>query len=86
LLRDPNRPWKTAAFSRYFAGDSVRTDRYRYTQWLDKDSRRYARMLYDHLEDPGENVNIAEDPANASIVARLSALIDRGYRAGLPDT
>ncbi|HEV57635.1 MAG TPA: DUF229 domain-containing protein [Phycisphaerales bacterium] len=86
LLRDPNRPWKTAAFSRYFAGDSVRTDRYRYTQWLDKDSRRYARMLYDHFEDPGENVNIAEDPANASIVARLSALIDQGYRAGLPDT
>jgi len=42
-------------------------------------------MLYDHFVDPGENVNIAEDPANASIVARLSALIDRGYRAGLPE-
>jgi len=84
LLEDPDREWKTAAFSRYQAGDSVRTDRYRYTRWLDRQNRRYARMLYDHVEDPGENVNIAEDPANAGVVARLEGLIREGYKAGLP--
>ena len=84
LLHDPDRAWKTAVFSRYFAGDSVRTDRYRYTQWLDKQNQRYARMLYDHVKDPGENVNIAEDSSSASVVARLSGLIREGYRAGLP--
>ncbi|MDT8302577.1 MAG: sulfatase-like hydrolase/transferase, partial [Sedimentisphaerales bacterium] len=33
LLKNPNLPWKKAVFSRYFKGDSVKTDRYRYTQW-----------------------------------------------------
>ena len=75
LLKDPNLPWKTAVFSRYYAGDSVKTDRYRYTQWRGRDGRVYARMLYDHSVDLVENVNISELPQNRGLVRKLAKMI-----------
>ena len=75
LLKNPNLSWKKAVFSRYFNGDSVKTDRYRYTEWRKKDSTTYARMLYDHQTDPYENVNISESPQNAELVKKLSEMI-----------
>lgn len=76
LLRDPALPWKKAVFSRYFAADSVRTDRYLYTEWRGKTGVRYARMLYDHWEDPHEDKNIAELNEHESLVWRLSKMIE----------
>ncbi len=75
LLKDPNLPWKEAVFSRYFKGDSVKTDRYRYTQWRGKDGGVYARMLYDHKVDLVENVNIAELPQNKELVKKFSKML-----------
>ena len=72
LLKNPNLRWKEAVFSRYFRGDSVKTDRYRYTQWRRKDGEIYARMLYDHSADPVENVNISELPENKELINKLS--------------
>jgi hypothetical protein len=54
------------------AGDSVRTDRYLYTQWTDDEGNVTARMLYDHEADPAENVNLAERPENAEVVKELA--------------
>jgi arylsulfatase A-like enzyme len=85
LMQDPGTPWKTAAFSRYRNGDSVRTERYRYTEWVDDSGSQYARMLYDHETDPNENTNIAENPENAEIVGQLSSLLKKGWKAALPD-
>ena len=85
LMKDPNRKWKKAVFSRYFAGDSVKTDRYRYTEWHDDENNRTARMLYDHSHDPFENDNIAERPENAELVKKLSGMIQRGYKHAAPD-
>jgi arylsulfatase A-like enzyme len=75
LLRNPNLSWKEAVFSRYFRGDSVKTDRYRYTQWRRKDGKVYARMLYDHRADPVENVNIVELPQNKNLVEKFSNML-----------
>ncbi len=75
LLKNPDLPWKKAVFSRYFKGDSVKTDRYRYTEWCDKDGDVYARMLYDHKVDSAENVNIAELPQNKRIVKKMSNML-----------
>ncbi len=80
LMKDPGQTWKEAVFSRYFAGDSVRTDRYLYTEWRTKEGKRYARMLYDHQNDPDENVNIAEDKAHESLVVRLSKMIEENRK------
>jgi len=75
LMKNPNRLWKNAVFSRYYNGDSVKTDRYRYTEWRGKDGKTYARMLYDHKSDPHENVNISELPQNKAIVEKLSKML-----------
>ena len=81
LMKDPNGPWKDAIHSRFHSGQSVRTDRYCYTEWTGKDGKVRARMLYDQKLDPDENVNIAERPENAELVEKLSARLHQ-FRAG----
>lgn len=70
LLNNSSRDWKKAVFSRYHGGESVKTDRYSYTEWDDG-----ARMLYDHKNDPDENVNISENPENLRIVQQMKKLL-----------
>lgn len=72
LLADPSRPGKDAAFTVVTRGpkqrgDSVRTDRWRYTEWTDG-----ARELYDHAADPGETRNVSARPEHAAVVKELS--------------
>ncbi|MFQ6036776.1 MAG: sulfatase-like hydrolase/transferase [Sedimentisphaerales bacterium] len=77
LMKNPNLPGKKAVFSRYRDGDSVKTDRYRYTEWRRKDGKVYARMLYDHQVDPFENVNISERPENKKLVEKFSKMLQK---------
>ncbi|MFO8009115.1 MAG: sulfatase [Candidatus Brocadiia bacterium] len=79
LLEAPEREWKEALFSRYQAGDSVRTDRYLYTEWTDEEGQRTARMLYDHQLDPEENRNIAALPENRETVEELAGILRKGW-------
>jgi uncharacterized sulfatase len=44
----------------WFMGRSVRTERYRYTEW---DEGKKGAQLYDYETDPGELKNLADDPA-----------------------
>ena len=53
-----------------FPGYSLRTPRYRYTEW---DSGKRGLELYDHQADPHEFTNLAQDPAHAETVKELSA-------------
>ncbi len=95
LLEDPNRPWKKAAFSQYpryvrgvgrVMGYSMRTDRYRFTEWraVDESKDFCQRELYDHKVDPKENVNIANRPENKRLVAQLAEQLHAGWKAALP--
>jgi arylsulfatase A-like enzyme len=90
LLDDPKLPWKTAAFSQYprneLMGYSMRTDRYRFTVWVDRkdDTKVDAIELYDHHTDPQENTNIAKAPANAELVTRLMAQWRKGWQGAKP--
>ncbi|MGQ9731081.1 MAG: sulfatase [Candidatus Zipacnadales bacterium] len=91
LMDNPDRPWKTATFSQYPRGRnrmgySMRTDRYRYTEWLEGGETVLARELYDHEVDPGENVNIAEEPTNRELVEQLSRQLRAGWKSALPPT
>jgi iduronate 2-sulfatase len=54
-------------------GYSIRTDRWRYTEW---DEGRAGVELYDHENDPGEHHNVAGDPRHASTVQNLAATLD----------
>jgi arylsulfatase A-like enzyme len=92
LLDAPEQPWKKAAFSQYprgggVMGYSMRTDRYRLTRWLNRNGTEVARELYDHQNDPQENVNVADRPENKAVVEELTKQMQAGWkavRAGLP--
>lgn len=88
VMENPKRTWKKAAFSQYPRGKamgySMRTDRYRYTEWLDAERHAVATELYDHHTDPDENVNIAGKPENKDLMRKLSRLLHAGWRAALP--
>ena len=90
LFEDPNRPWKKAAFSQFprydhSMGRTMRTDRYRYTEWEGLDGQIRGRELYDHETDPLELVNLANSPQVAPTIESLSRQLKAGWRAaGLP--
>lgn len=84
LIHNPDRPWKKAAFTHYRDGISMRTNRYRYTEWRDDEGNLYARMLYDLQEDPEENMNIAGLPENTERVEKLHAMLKAGWKAAVP--
>ncbi len=76
-LENSGAAGREAAFSRMNNGESLRTDRYRYSEWRTADGDITARMLYDHDADPEENFNIAESSAASEIVASLSRQLAR---------
>lgn len=89
LLNDPNRPWKTAAFSQYprpggVMGYTMRTERYRYTEWIKEKTDLVGVELYDHILDPDENVNRAKEPEQEELIKQLSATLHAGWKAALP--
>jgi iduronate 2-sulfatase len=76
LLDDPQAKWDHPAYSqtRHGAmGRSVRTERWRYTEW--GDDGKSGVQLYDHNKDPREYVNLADDPAHAATVAEMQKLL-----------
>jgi len=62
-------------------GRSVRTERYRYTEWNEGQA---GTELYDHASDPHEWHNLADDPKSASVVKELKALLHAGWQAARP--
>jgi len=65
---------------RYF-GYSLRTPRWRYTEW---DEGRRGRELYDHDSDPRELTNLAELPLHAATVVDLSRQLRDAVKATYP--
>jgi uncharacterized sulfatase len=71
LLNDANAPWDRPAITQVQRGKgamgySIRSERYRYTQWANG-----GRELYDYESDAKELKNLADDPANASIAREM---------------
>jgi arylsulfatase A-like enzyme len=85
-LDDPATDLNDPAISQYKRkgayGYSMRTDRYRYTEWIMPDGRVVYRDLYDMQEDPGETRNIGDLPENAELMESLAALL-RENSAGM---
>ena len=83
LLEDPGAAWDRPAFTQTHRGrgkkggrgESVRTADWRYTEWGGGSD---GRQLYDHRTDPGEDRNLADDPAHEQTAQRLRKLL-RGH-------
>lgn len=84
LLANPELPWKTAVFSRWIAGDSIKTDTHLYTEWRNRNGAITARMLFDHRSDPAEDRNLSLRPDNRAVMESLSRELGAGWRAAVP--
>jgi arylsulfatase A-like enzyme len=73
LLTDPKRTVRESALTQYATGYSVRTARYRYTEW-GTDGAAGAE-LYDRQSDPEELINLSQDEKMAGTRQRLSGLL-----------
>jgi iduronate 2-sulfatase len=88
ILDNPKRNGKQAAFTQVCRpwpgrkrveqmGYSLRTQRYRYTRWVDfKTKKTLAEELYDTKSDPSERNNLIGNPDSAATSARLAKLMD----------
>lgn len=73
VLSDPQSRPRECALTQLGNGYSIRTERYRYTEW-GKDGTEGVE-LYNHQTDSAELVNLAQSAQHASQVERLSQLL-----------
>lgn len=69
-LKNAKNQVRSSSFTQYDAGYSIRTLRYRYSEW--GDGGKGGAELYDHQADAGEYQNLAADPKHQETVKRLS--------------
>ncbi|HPC95495.1 MAG TPA: sulfatase-like hydrolase/transferase [Sedimentisphaerales bacterium] len=85
LLFDPAQPWKRAAFTvcqtAGYTGRSVRTKRWRYTDWQSWATPQRRFELYDLDSDPWEQTNLALNPDYRNERTILANLLQRGWQA-----
>ena len=100
LFKNPDRPWKKATFSQFlregiwsapdgkeYMGRSIRTRKYLYVEWSEwKTGKKAAVELYDLVNDPGENRNIAHEPSSRRVVQKLSGDLKTGWKGALPES
>jgi len=93
VLADPSASVKDAAFTQHphpFYGSrdnwkahgySLRTDRWRYTEWrpIAGQGELSGLELYDHVNDPGETKNLAAHPEHRETVEKLAARLAKEF-------
>jgi iduronate 2-sulfatase len=90
MLKDPTAPGRGWALTQVgrgnartseFFGYSLRTNRWRYTEW---DEGQKGRELYDHQTDPKEMKNLAGLAAHQATVDSLSSQLRAAVKATFP--
>ena len=91
LFSDPEREWKKAAFSQYprkknkIMGYSMRTDQYRYNEWIDQKTKEILYTeLYDLKNDPICKESIVFKPENKELVEKLHKMMTAGWQNAKP--
>ena len=80
LMNDTTRAGKSYAIGRYRAGDTIRSEQFRYSEYRMNNGAGEitGRMLYDHHADPDENRNVVASPGQASTGSLLSDMLNAG--------
>ncbi len=72
VLKDPKTSHKDYAISKWFDGVTIVKDQFHYTEWRNESDSLYASMLYDHQQDPNENINVVNEEQYQSKINLLS--------------
>jgi iduronate 2-sulfatase len=76
LVKDPQAAWPHPAYTvcniAGTRGQSIRTERWRYSEWNGGDA---GAVLFDEQADPHEMKNLADEPAHKQVVAEMKALL-----------
>jgi len=73
MLTDVSQNVRASAITQYGQGYSIRTTRYRYTEWGPQGS--LGAELYDHQSDPEEMHNLAKEQSQSATLSELSDLL-----------
>lgn len=90
ILIDPAQKFRPYALSMYprgsLMGYSIRTDRWRYTEWYNTKTQEIQfRELYDHKDSQIAHVSQAKNPEHAALIAKLSKQLNARERTeGIP--
>jgi len=90
-MKEPKKQLRKVAFGMYphnrdnndklVIGYSVVNNRYRYINWICiKTGKSEGTELYDHAVDPAENINVAGDEKNKTIVAKMDSLLHTRFK------
>ena len=71
ILENPENQVQPVIFTRWKRGESIRTDTHLYTRYFSPEGNPVSQMLYDHITDPEENVNVVNLPGNRELVNQL---------------
>ncbi|WP_236622333.1 sulfatase [Novipirellula maiorica] len=85
ILEKPAATFREFAISQYPRGSvmgySIRTERWRYTEWIDAKTRRVVdRELYDHQTTQRPSHNLADNAEHQELIADLSQYVDATNR------
>ena len=76
LVKNPQADWPHPAYTvcnnAGARGQSVRTERWRYSEW---NGGAAGAVLFDEQADPHEMKNLADDPAHKEVVAEMKGLL-----------
>jgi uncharacterized sulfatase len=89
LLENPKARWMVPAITQQVRTDgstrimgySLRTERWRYTEW---DGGKAGVELYDHVDDPHEWHNISKDSKYAKVVSDMKRLLPLSKPGEIP--
>lgn len=78
-LRNSKTQVRESAFTHYDTGYSIKTRRYRYSEW--GENGKDGAELYDHKSDPQELKNLIGDPKQKKLIKKLSAQLRKRITA-----
>ena len=77
LLTNPTSEVNPYIFARWRNGETIKNDRFAYTQYYNNEGSVKSSMLYDHKNDPEENINVVTLPEYQDEIAVLKAELEK---------
>ncbi|MFG6686060.1 sulfatase [Mariniflexile sp. HNIBRBA6329] len=86
IIDNPSLKGKESVLIKRLNGYTIKTSKYAYTEYInEKNNTVMQKMLFDHVQDPDENTNVANEPEYAHIVKMLSNTLRNQYGKNMND-